>query len=729
MAQIPYNPVPSVPAEGVPARSSDRMDVRAFPDAFGVDIGRATQQLGGEIGQAGQQFLQAGLAKAQLQNELIANDANTNAMQEVTDRYSAFTKLEGQAAQAGLDQYRQDIKGIYTKYISAMPNLETQKMLSGSLRYMGDYYMRVGTAHADQEWKTWADRSAIDGAREFGNQAAIASRSDPTDMRIFLNSSDDQISKLYEQRGWDQQSIAAEVAKNRGANLRNIVETVAKEDPMKAEGIFKAYEKEIDAGSRLQITTNLDPLVKQLKAKVIAPNYMGTNLPSPAGAFSNEQIANAINWRESNGNPNAPTSVNGAIGGWQIRPGTFDQYKHAGEVITNPTDNEAVGRRIITDLSNKFGGDPARIAVGYFSGEGNVSPAGSPTPWIRDVADGNGKLVSSYVGDVTARLGAMSKAGIKVDEATALQNVDKDFANDPALARYVKAELHQQYATATMQAAATEAQRVDANNKAADGYVQAILQKKDPTQIMSGIANDPNLNWETRWRLTEMAGHGTTNEEHDLKTYGPGFYQAYQAVHAPQDDPSRITDRNQLYSRVGPSGDLTVAGVDKLVQEMEGKKTPDGEAEGEMKKQFFANAKAQISGSNEGLHIRDPKGDDLFLKFMARALPAYDEGRKAGKSPSQLLDPDSKDYIGSAIKSFKRPMAQWVHDMLAPELDTPAEGADLTTRDAIVKAYQAGRITRERAGQALTDIGIKFDNAPPPAVQVPATGGSPVPVQ
>jgi hypothetical protein len=88
----------------------------------------------------------------------------------------------------------------------------------------------------------------------------------------------------------------------------------------------------------------------------------------------------------------------------QIQPETFKQYARLGENIDNADDNKAVGRRIIDDLSAKSGGDPARIAVGYFSGAGNIAPPGSPTPWKVDKADPTGKTVSSYVSDVLARV-------------------------------------------------------------------------------------------------------------------------------------------------------------------------------------------------------------------------------------------------------------------------------------------------------------------------------------
>lgn len=114
-------------------------------------------------------------------------------------------------------------------------------------------------------------------------------------------------------------------------------------------------------------------------------------------------VAEAIHAQESGGAANARTSVTGATGGWQIQPTTFSQYAQAGERIDNPQDNEAVGRRIIADYQARWPNDPARVAVAYFSGPGNVAPVGSPTPYLRDSADPTGKTTSSYVADVVRR--------------------------------------------------------------------------------------------------------------------------------------------------------------------------------------------------------------------------------------------------------------------------------------------------------------------------------------
>ncbi len=275
-----------------------------------------------------------------------------------------------------------------------------------------------------------------------------------------------------------------------------------------------------------------------------------------------------------------------------------------------------------------------------------------------------------------------------------------------------------------------EAQRERAERHANEAASNTIVNQliKDPTQFdPSQITDNPVLKPSAREGLFSMyktrlkdVAKGT----HDETSYGTGFYDLFRRVHLPQDDPQRISDPSELYGHVGENGDLTLAGVRELSQEIQGKRTPEGAAEAEMKRQFFANARGQISGTNEGMHIKDPKGDELYLKFMARVLPAYQEGRAAGKSPSQLLDPDSPDYVGKSVAQFKRPMSQWMSDMIsdngggaAPSAAAAAPGAkfDLTTKEGIVGAYQAGQISRDAAASALVAGG--FAEAPKPVAK------------
>ena len=149
--------------------------------------------------------------------------------------------------------------------------------------------------------------------------------------------------------------------------------------------------------------------IQDVETKAAQPVSESPAQPSAAKPDA-AAVAKAIHTQESGGAPNASTSPAGAVGGWQIMPATFARYAREGERIDNPEDNAAVGQRIVEDLYAKAGGDPARVAVGYFSGEGNIAAPGSPTPWINDVKDATGKSVSSYVGDVMGRLGAPAMA-------------------------------------------------------------------------------------------------------------------------------------------------------------------------------------------------------------------------------------------------------------------------------------------------------------------------------
>lgn len=130
---------------------------------------------------------------------------------------------------------------------------------------------------------------------------------------------------------------------------------------------------------------------------------------SQEGADNLRPIVEAIYGQESGSGVNAVTSVNGARGGMQIIPATFNRFAKPGESIDNPDDNMRVGVRIIKNLADKFGNDPAKIATGYFSGEGNVNP-GQGAAWKRDARDGNGKSVSGYVADVVKRVGGQAQS-------------------------------------------------------------------------------------------------------------------------------------------------------------------------------------------------------------------------------------------------------------------------------------------------------------------------------
>lgn len=118
-------------------------------------------------------------------------------------------------------------------------------------------------------------------------------------------------------------------------------------------------------------------------------------------------VSAALTGTEASG-PNA-TSPKGARGTSQIMEGTFNQYALPGESFNREADRIRVSNRVVDDLWKKYPNDPQRVAVGYFSGPGNIAPPGSQTPWVNDTNDGN-MNVSQYVQRFNQKLGGVAGA-------------------------------------------------------------------------------------------------------------------------------------------------------------------------------------------------------------------------------------------------------------------------------------------------------------------------------
>lgn len=270
-----------------------------------------------------------------------------------------------------------------------------------------------------------------------------------------------------------------------------------------------------------------------------------------------------------------------------------------------------------------------------------------------------------------------------------------------------------------------EQQQIKDKSDQAQQEIFKDLYSDAPKMTVQSIAKDDRLTPSAKSTMIEAAKRVLGDDAKADKTYGPAFMNVYQRIHMPDGAPEKITDPSSLYQMVGQKDGLTVAGVDKLVSEINSRKTPEGVAEAEMKRQFLQTAKGQISGSDEGLHIKDPKGDELYLKFLANALPSYDAGKKAGKTAAQLLNPDSPDYIGKAITQYKRPMNQWFSDVVnggasPAAAATPAtfEPVAVKSLDELVSAFRAGKVSRATASEIAVAKGWA---SAAPATSVPVS--------
>lgn len=276
-SNILFNPVPTVAPTGPP---DDYQRIQANPEAFGASIARGISHFGQSVEKLGETGMDVATARQHMLNEVHASEVNTWLADQITERHTKFGQLEGKAAYDGLPEYKKDLDKLYQDSMKQAPSLQEQAMLAKTGRALKTRYYGYATQHANSQFRSWADKTAADRATSFGNMAAVAlTNNDDQGMAIALNTSDDEVRKLYEQRGWDGEAIRAEVAKNRGRNVVKLVDLAADESPAKAQQLFKSHQAEMDAASQAQVIGKLRGAHNQIVGRSVADEESGHVLP------------------------------------------------------------------------------------------------------------------------------------------------------------------------------------------------------------------------------------------------------------------------------------------------------------------------------------------------------------------------------------------------------------------------------------------------------------------
>lgn len=238
-------------------------------------------------------------------------------------------------------------------------------------------------------------------------------------------------------------------------------------------------------------------------------------------------------------------------------------------------------------------------------------------------------------------------------------------------------------------AEAAQKKALEASQRATgDKFIELLAT--DPTALSADEVVNSNLDWREQLTFLNLIKTGLDGTRDDANG---AFVDLFQRVHADPGDPNAITDERQLYDFVGRG--LTVEGLGKLRNELAGKGTTEGSIEGQLKKQLLKTAATALTGTNEMLGFRDPKGDEQLLRFQTFFLTEFDKQTKAGKSAVQLLNPDSPDYLGKMIGQFKRTPAQQMNDMMGeaaaltavPATDIPSRAKQTATGQDGKKIY------------------------------------------
>lgn len=238
----------------------------------------------------------------------------------------------------------------------------------------------------------------------------------------------------------------------------------------------------------------------------------------------------------------------------------------------------------------------------------------------------------------------------KAEAFSQIDEQERTGALNPAAAQHARAYVNQQIAAQQIAEAEDAKAKKEKSDKALDDYVTRYLNGDNTAALYNQVANDHNLLPEVRLNFGKaIEKTADVGVEQAAKTYGPGFWDAYKKVAAPSGDPDRIADASELLKRAGPGGDLTLAGVDKLMSEMQkNQRSVNDQAVSTAKMGLLHYAQGKLSFEQDigPIKIRDPKGEAIFnAQFIPKFEAAYDAMLKKTDDPWAFLTKDNVDKM------------------------------------------------------------------------------------
>lgn len=707
MANVPYNATPEVaPDVRVP---DDYQHIHAGPESFGglIAEGKARQaqgveRLGKGVEQTGENLFDIAKFQGKVnvdyegnnylesRNKILYGDPNKPRVgpdglpvlgpDGKPQPDNGFLGLTGREAS---DKRAETLKQLTKLRDDGRANLkspsEQLEYDNQTRRIYADAEAHIGS-HVETQWKTWAggvnDKSA---AEALGGIARA-----PLDPVSVANHEKDLINFRVQQGqikyGDDPTILRETIAQARSEALRMRLDAIAVNEPFRAERMAKDNQKILG--------TSYDEAVAKYRARAdqqlgntaatvaieTARTANGIEMPKTVQPAA---VKSAILNQESGNRSGVGTSVDNAQGPGQILPATFNQYARPGESISNPNDNRAVSGRIIDDYMARYNGDAARVAVAYFSGPGNVSPQGSPNPWITDRHDGNGKSVSGYVGDVAARLGGNAGGPGQIKSNAYKLIMDNPDLRDNPVARSHAFTLASQEAT-RLEIAENQSSKAakEQNDKAAGGYVTEMfdaMHKPNPDYVaLAGrINHDTALDWRTKEQLMDRVKR-MSGEEQSL-AFGPSYLKAREGLFSVPDAPGHIGDFSTLVQDPG----ITTAGLADLRTRLSlVKGNVDRSATEKIVNSYLADAKRRLSfeAIDGPIKISDPKGEHIFhAEFTPTFIKRVSELQAEAEKTSDHAKLDkylSRENVDKMISQARNPQQMALERMNATTGET-----------------------------------------------------------
>jgi soluble lytic murein transglycosylase-like protein len=422
--------------------------------------------------------------------------------------------------------------------------------------------------------------------------------------------------------------------------------------------------------------------VNQINAAVTIPRATSTTDRIVAGAsMANPQaLADAQEQMESGGQQSAVSSK-GALGVMQLMPAAAQDAAMKLGVPYDPERlkndevyNRMLGNEYRNEMIARYSGNQTLALAAYNAGPRSVDK------WIKQFGNPNTGEISNadfiakipfketrnYVTAINAKAPPIPGVPLDAQDPEKSHQAWLETANNmpPSISQLVNTGIQTRIN-------AGEQQRIDTQTAASSTMTNPILQGKitDPSQLQ---APEMQTAWANANPELQKAVLGGLKEQNKESTeFGPKFWDLYKGVHAPDGDPSKITNPTQFY-KYGDGNGLTLKGIQQLSSEIDGKKTAEGAQKAAMEAQTFKVLKTQLSGEDLFPGMKDPKGEEIFAQAMPMVYKAIQDGESKGIPASELYSPSSKNWVGNVAKGLIRPPDQWHADIVGSNLQDEA---------------------------------------------------------
>lgn len=354
---------------------------------------------------------------------------------------------------------------------------------------------------------------------------------------------------------------------------------------------------------------------------------------------------------ESSGDPNAkspvaPSTGKSSIGLTQFQPDTAAAY---GIDPTKP-DQAIKGQAMyMSDLLTMFKGDYRKAAAAYNWGQGNVKNAIAKygDAWL----DNAPTETKNYLTKIFSMARPLPEAQETVAEGQAMmEEAPMRAANFPDW--FNKLDWQQQREIVQSAEQGVRANQTQEAQRLANIERQRDLQQKQMMNTMYDALLDEKLTPDDvrksgldygnkSYLINALAA--TANKE--VKTDPAVFQDLFQKVHG-----NTINDEKDLLPYLGNG--LSYADLKILRDEVNGKRTREGDLESKLKASFFAGIKPSFGKSAWGGEISDPTAAYQFALFQQAVLTYIEQERKKGTSITDIFDPQNKAYAGKLTANF-----------------------------------------------------------------------------